>query len=300
MPIRPIRPNSRRTFLRHAGLAAVSGLALSNLPPLMRTLIAEDEDQDVFQQKITWATQRNFSAKPLGTIIAEIGTSFLGAPYLAHPLEAAGDEHLVVNLRAFDCVTFVETTLALSRCIRTQKADFNDFTRELRRIRYRDGVIRGYPSRLHYFTDWINDNERKKIVRDVSEELGGQTVRKVLNIMSSHRSEYPRLNDDSVFSEIRATEAKLSVRPYAVVPRSEVATAGQEMRNGDIIATATSIAGIDVTHTGFAVLSETGPHFLHAPLSGGKVSLSTGTVAQYVGSGPQSLTGIVVARPLEP
>ncbi len=290
--------NTRRTFLRQAGLAAAAGML--QLPPFFRTLLAENEDEALFRQKISWAMERHLEREPLGTIIADVGRSFLGTPYVAHSLEGPGDEHLVVNLRAFDCVTFVESTLAIARCLRSGKTAFADYTRELQALRYRDGVIRGYPSRLHYFTDWIRDNERKKLVRDVTRELGGESVKKIFNIMSTHRADYPRLSDDAVYRDIRAAEERLSETSYAVIPRDKVAAAEPGIKNGDIIALATSIAGVDVSHTGLAVVSDGTVHYLHAPLSGGKVSLSPETLARYVRNGSRTLTGIVVARPLEP
>src|SRR5690606_12471803 len=94
-------------------------------------------------------------------------------PYVAHTLEVPGPERLVINLRGLDCVSFVENTLALSRLVRAGVSDFEAFQAEIRALRYRDGAIDGYPSRLHYFTEWIADNERMGRVRDVTPELGG-------------------------------------------------------------------------------------------------------------------------------
>ncbi len=44
----------------------------------------------------------------------EIGKFFLGTPYVVGTLETKRGEHLVVNLREFDCVTFVENVVALA------------------------------------------------------------------------------------------------------------------------------------------------------------------------------------------
>ena len=43
----------------------------------------------------------------------------------------------------------------------------------LQQIRYRRGRVDGYASRLHYFTDWIRDNEQKGLVRELTADLGG-------------------------------------------------------------------------------------------------------------------------------
>ncbi len=57
--------------------------------------------------------------------------------------------------------------------------------------------------------------------------------------------------------------------------------------------------GMDVSHTGLIAREGDVPRFLHAPLSGGKVTLAEGSLADYI-AGNSGLTGIVIARPLEP
>ncbi len=90
-----------------------------------------------------------------GDLIIEIGRFFLGAPYQAGTLEAAGREKLVINLAEFDCTTFVETVLALARCAAAGKLSPSEFRKNVKFIRYRQAKIDGYASRLHYFTDWL-------------------------------------------------------------------------------------------------------------------------------------------------
>ena len=72
---------------------------------------------------------------------------------------------LIVNFTQFDCFTFLETVLALAHCFVVGRISPREFRRKLKFIRYRQGIIAGYSSRLHYFTDWLRDNEQKKIVR---------------------------------------------------------------------------------------------------------------------------------------
>ena len=61
----------------------------------------------------------------------------------------------------------METVLALVRSARSGKLHAREFRRTLQSIRYRGGKIDGYASRLHYFTDWIIDNQKKKTLKDV-------------------------------------------------------------------------------------------------------------------------------------
>jgi hypothetical protein len=289
-------------MLLKLGALAASPLALPLLPPFLR--IAGDDapasDEEILEKKINWARSINLSEKPLGEVIGAVGRSFLGTPYVAHSLELPGEERLVVNLRAFDCLTFVESTLAISRCIRVNKRSFTDFRSELQQIRYRNGIIEGYPSRLHYFSEWIRENDRKKIVKDVTAELGGTEYRKPLNFMSTHASVYAQLADKNVLRRIQVVEAEISTHSLYMIPRDSVEDVEHRMGSGDIVALVTSREGIDVSHTGLTLESEGQVRYLHAPLSGGAVQLSPGSLSEYVQHSMKSLTGIMVVRPLEP
>ena len=80
------------------------------------------------------------------------GKKFLGVPYVAHTLENGDSEHLIVNLREMDCTTFVETVTALTLCHRLGLTTFEDYCGQLVKVRYREGKMGDYTSRLHYFT----------------------------------------------------------------------------------------------------------------------------------------------------
>ena len=131
-----------------------------------------------------------------GNLIVEIGSFFLGVPYKADVLEAPGKEKLIVKLSSFDCTTFVETLLALTGCALHGKITQPKFRKTLKFIRYRQGTISGYSSRLHYFTDWLRDNEKKKILKDISRQFDAETQRKKINYMTAHRTSYPALKNE--------------------------------------------------------------------------------------------------------
>ncbi len=250
-------------------------------------------------RKFGLARAQALSARPIGEVVAALGMSFVGAPYVAHALERPGPEQLVVNLRSFDCVSFVESSLALAVCVRSGEPTYEAFRRALQRIRYRSGRIEGYASRLHYFTDWIADNGKKGIVRDVTRDLGGAPFVKEINFMSAHRSLYPQLADDACVKEIEIAERRISGGQRWYIPAAGVAGAEAGLQNGDIIAITSGAEGLDVIHTGIVVKKRGIARFLHAPLSRGAVSLTKGPLAAYLADHP-SHTGIIVARPLEP
>src|SRR5688572_16537358 len=131
----------------------------------------EPSDSTTVEQRLSWARGQRLDTLAIGDIVAQIGRTFVGAPYVPGTLEAPGAERLVVNLREFDCVTLVESALALARVVRARKETYGDFKDELLRIRYRDGRLEGYESRVHYFSEWIANNGADGIVRDITEEL---------------------------------------------------------------------------------------------------------------------------------
>jgi len=70
------------------------------------------------------------------------------------------------------------------------------------------------------------------------------------------------------------------------------------IQTGDVLGFATSIPGLDVTHSAFAYRDPNGVlRVLHAPLSGGAVEVSHYELPDYVAAIKRS-TGILLARPV--
>jgi len=230
-----------------------------------------------------------------GDLALEIGRFFLGTPYRANTLESMGREKLTAVLTAFDCTTFVETVLALTRQAASGKLSPAGFRKNLRLIRYRQGKTDGYASRLHYFTDWLTDNQKKKVLMDVSRILGGRPVRKAINFMTTHRDQYTGLKSEDQFCKMTAIERKLSGRISYIVDKGEVVKQRSAIRRGDIIAFATDRDGLDVAHIGFATRQGGHWHLLHASCKEGAVVISKETLNAYLKSHP-AFTGILIAR----
>jgi hypothetical protein len=256
-------------------------------------------DEAIILNRLARGVNEGLSRLPMGDLVAEMGRSFLGRPYQANPLEEEGDEHLVVNLRTFDCVTLCETSLALARAIKLHADSASVYSAQLKLIRYRSGVIDGYASRLHYFWEWIADNEKKKVLKDVTEDLGGRRDRRTVNFMSAHQVAYSRLASDSERAAIIATEKHLSDSVRYVVPKEMVGGMLDRIDNGDIIAITTSVHGLDVSHTGIAVREGGITRLLHAPNVGQRVEISESSLAAYL-KDHSTQTGIMIARPLDP
>ena len=244
----------------------------------------------------------------VGRAATRVGELAVGTPYVAFALESylrdggspTGAEPLTLSLSHFDCVSLVESCVAIARLSgKPGEPTWARFGREVERLRYRDGIRSSYASRLHYFSEWIRDNASRGGVHDLGEELGGVADTRPLRFMTEHRSSYPALADEDVFAEIAARERGLDVHPRWVVPTARIPAISDRIRTGDILAFATAIEGLDVTHTAFAYRDAAGVlRVLHAPLSGGAVEVTRSTLPEYVAAIRRS-TGILVARPLQ-
>lgn len=251
----------------------------------------------LFREAMDYAREENLHTRPIGEIMQAIGAQFLGKPYAAGMLDALENETLIVALDKYDCVTFVETALAMARGIAVEDYSYETFARNLREERYRSGRLDGYLSRLHYFSEWIADNERRGLVENITEEAGGEPLDKTINFMSQHRESYPRFaEDDSVYQGIQEMEASLQEMTLYYIPQDRIGMVYDQLRAGDIIATATDIEGLDVTHTGLVYKHDDGrTGFLHASLTDG-VTVSP-DLQGYIQNNKRQI-GIVVARPV--
>ncbi|MEP3208338.1 MAG: N-acetylmuramoyl-L-alanine amidase-like domain-containing protein [Maribacter sp.] len=253
-------------------------------------------DKKAFENKIVeidGLLERDF-----GVTLVAVGKTFMGIPYVAKTLEIGEKESLVINLQGLDCTTYVENVLAFSLLLRDGKADFDSFTDTLKTIRYKDGILDGYGSRLHYFTEWIRNNQQKGLLKDITAEVGGIAVNKDINFMGTHRELYPFLKDDANFEKILATERELAKESFCYLPQDQIEANEHLIQTGDIIALATSINGLDVTHTGIATREKDGRiHLLHASTGSKKVEVSELPLAEYLKKIKKN-TGILIARPL--
>jgi hypothetical protein len=243
---------------------------------------------------------------PIGRASVRVGEQAEGTPYVASTLEtylkAGGSptrtEPLTLSLTRFDCVTLVESCLAVARVARASAdPSWERFGREVERMRYRGGTRGDYTSRNHYFSEWISDGERRGLVRDLGAELGGIEDARPLRFMTEHRASYAALADDAVYRAIGEIERRLDAQPRHVIPAAHIAGVADRIETGDVLAFATSIPGLDVSHSAMAYRDRDGVlRVLHAPLSGGVVEVTKTTLPEYVARIKRA-TGILVARP---
>jgi hypothetical protein len=258
--------------------------------------VSTQEDKEILEQIFElFAEETN---APTSVLMVKLGTWFMETPYVAHTLEKGDEEQLVVNLRELDCTTLVENCLALAKTIQSGEHTFEQFTKKLKNVRYRNGKIDGYTSRLHYTTDWIFDNQQKKLVRNLSKEIGATPYPKEINFMSTHPDSYRQLKDSSHLVEIIAQkENDINSRQHFYISEEKLAEVEDQLMDGDIVGITTSINGLDISHMGILVRKAGRIHLLHASSSAEKVVLSEETLEEYL-LNSKSATGIMVARPL--
>jgi len=253
------------------------------------------QDRVIFEERIRSLGQKKTQPKFPGEFLLEIGQSFLGAPYGSGPIERKGAEHLVANLREFDCFTFVENVIALAKHLKSREKSFKAFRNLLEKIRYRQGRLNDYSSRLHYFSDWIYDNQKKGMIKDVTKGMGGRPLRKVLTFMTTHPEIYPPLKNRVVLRRMKSVESAISKRTFFFIPKNRLRRIEDRICDGDLIAITTNREGLDVQHVGFAARVKNRIHLLHASSIEGKVVLSQKTLYRYLMLS-RTRTGMMVAR----
>lgn len=223
-------------------------------------------------------------------------------PYVARTLEGGERERLVVNLRQLDCTTYVENVIALYLCIKNGKTTFRDFCNYLRNIRYENGIVT-YPTRLHYFSYWIEQNTLTGIVREIVPQDSSVTEDSEYDIyyMSCNPEKYPALRKDtSLIDDIAEMEKYFDGKTYRYIPKAKLKNPESlqaYIKDGDIIAIVTNKKGLDISHIGFAAWHKGNLHLLNASSIHKKVVEEPMSLYKYMMRHP-SQTGIRIIRVL--
>jgi Protein of unknown function (DUF1460) len=252
----------------------------------------QESDEDIYNRKI-----QNAKGVALDDFTLNIAKSFLNRPYKAHTLEGNQTEKLVVNLREFDCSTFVESCIAMGLTYRKNDISFDKYQKYLQRLRYyRNGKIKGFESRINYFSDWLYTHEEDGLLQDVTVSMGGVEWKKNIHFMSVNWNKYPFPKDMDLLGKILKIEAKINNQNYTYIPKSKVKSIENQFLNGDIIGITTNIDGLDITHLGFAIrLQDKRVYLLHASSDFKRVMVTDKPLAEYLAKN-KNQSGIMVAR----
>lgn len=271
-------------------------IACTQAQSASQTVLFEDEDVEIFEQFINFiAPYKNADSE---TLLKNTALFFLGKPYVPYTLEVTDEEMLIVNLRGFDCVTFVETVIALARTAIDDNPTFETYLYHLQNIRYRDGIIDGYESRLHYTSDWVYENERRGFVRNISSDIPGSDIQyRTINFMSSNRHLYRHLiDDDAMLFRIVTIENEINRRGgFSFIPTEQIASVAHYIPNMAMVAFTTSIRGLDVQHVGFTFWDNDRLTFIHASTSVYSVVIQPRTLAEYC-EAMRTVTGVMVVE----
>jgi hypothetical protein len=274
-------------------------LELAQAEPEKTEFIGTNEDIQKYDSIIAYSKKQHLNEKKFSEIEIEVARQLLDIPYVAATLEQDSAEQLVVNLRGLDCTTFLENVVAISYCIKAGNTNFNHYCKILQLFRYRGGKIDKYPSRLHYFTDWLLDNEQKGLIKIVSNEFGNADFDPTVGFMSKNPDKYKQLTKHPEFVQLIANQEDLLAKAKLnYLTKDQIEANASKIKDGDLIAFSTTINGLDVSHVAIAAFHNRRLHFYHASSSKKKVILSEKPMSEYL-AGMKRNDGILVARIVE-
>ena len=282
-----------------AFLSAPASFAAEYLP-----LSTVFRGEPVFERLVHEAERENWRSLPLGDRMVAVGRALLGVRYVNYTLEIDNRiEAPSVNLNGVDCWTYFEIALGFARMLEVKAGNYTpqDLLAMVELDRYRGGRCNGsYTSRLHFLEDWIYDNERRGLVKNLTRSLGGVPMRgHYLNEMSRFwgRSRYMR-NDPSLVPEIRQIENTIASRTVYHIPRDRVPRIEAYIQNGDVICISSRGPEGFTEHVGLAYRDNRGTvRFMHASKDERRVIVDV-PLRNYLYR-YRKFAGIMVVRPQE-
>jgi Protein of unknown function (DUF1460) len=217
---------------------------------------------------------------------------WLGRPYVANVLNENGtNERLVIDTMRLDCWTFTEYCLAQALV-----ADQGDFAEQVQQLRYRNGQVNGFGSRLHYFTEWASLTTQNNYLTDITSSLGGMRDKRMINYITAHPKAYPLCASVECMAEIAKYESIISsLNNRYFIPKNAVKDIENQIKDGDIIGITSAIPGLDFAHQGIAIEQRGRVHLIHASSDLGKVVISKEPLSAYLQHNKKQ-SGITVLR----
>lgn len=210
----------------------------------------------------------------------------------------------LVNFEQMDCVTFIENVLALALTEKDYALKpagdqelFHAFVQNLNRVRYYEGVNCRWDDRIYYFTDALRQLEDAGLMTDVA-RINGEPFNKKIEYLSKNPQKFSGIED---WNKVKRVEREMSSRRRYFYPLSELERYAGLAKTGDVVALATDVAGLDVSHCGIVHLDEKRSgadklFFTHASSVKKKVVYRQ-NLCDYLAT-RTSITGIFVYRPV--
>ena len=233
-------------------------------------------------------------------LVAFYADKLLGTPYVAHTLE--GDEELLtINIDELDCTTFIETLYALARTTMNGRYSWRDYAANLENLRYRNGEMGDYSTRMHYISEWILNNSARGNLKEITADLPhADYLIKTIDFMTKHKDSYRSLKNDSAMVEkIKGYEMALRNHRMPYLKKSWLGDKAVKaaLRNGDFVGLVTKIEGLDISHLGIIYKDDKGEiYLLDASMIGGKVMLEQKNLRDHLSGSKSTCLGIRVFR----
>lgn len=256
-----------------------------------------------FNQLVKRGVTEGWAKLPLGERTGKVGLALVGTPYKNYTLEL--DDRIEtpsVNMLGVDCWTFFEIALGTARAFHISPSPTPaDLLRMIELDRYRGGKCTGiYTSRLHHLEDWLYDNQKRGLVKNITPSLPGarHINRQVRDMAVYWKSSRQLRANPQLIPVIAQIEERLSDRGISYVPKKYVPAAEAQLQTGDIICIVSNHPDDYTTHVGIAYRDPKGVlRFLHASKNYRRVTLDR-RLSDYLNHF-KSDAGIMVGRPLE-
>ncbi|HAC15885.1 MAG TPA: hypothetical protein DCE78_08075 [Bacteroidetes bacterium] len=256
-------------------------------------------DQATFEQWLREGQAYHKSGKTVPQLIEFYAQKQLGIPYVGGLLEIPKLETLILTLEGSDCVLFVEYSLALTLTTLQNSTSYSDLSRNVALLRYQNGQVEGYASRLHYFSDWLKTNQEKGILDILHKNNSSLPLLDPVNFMTKNRSSYRQLSEsDSLFQLMQEREAFLRSNQIRFIPEHRIPDFESSLQTGDILSFVSTVNGLDIAHTALIVREGNRVGFYHASTTG-KVIKEPKTLYEYT-TDRRNVEGIIVARLANP
>ncbi|WP_375626183.1 MULTISPECIES: DUF1460 domain-containing protein [unclassified Bartonella] len=220
-------------------------------------------------------SETNYQEK--GTLIDFLSEAFLGTPYQANMLHGSEKtpEKLIIDFRGLDCFTYLDYVEALRK-----STSQTEFINNVIKTRYINGNIH-FLNRKHFFTDWAY--REYKLATDITAEISPHAVKieKYLNKKADGENYLPGLP---------VVKRTITYIPSNFINEEVVG----RLQSGDFIGIYTKLAGLDVTHVGFFIMTDKGPMLRNASSRKENEKVVDSPFMDYVAKTP----GIIVLRAL--
>jgi len=287
--------NTQKSVILRSFFIALLVVSAGFTQPLLAQSSADAATSERIAKMLSDGKSLYTESSNIDSLVSFYARQQLGIPYVGGLLEVPPVETLVVTLEGSDCVLFVEITTALTLTTLTGSTEFADFEDNIKMLRYRNGEIDGYFSRLHYFGDWLQDNQHKGVLHVLFQDEAYPLL-SPYGFMTSKREAYKQLaTNDSLFHLMQLQEGKLNEDRLRYVSKADIPDLENQLQTGDIVAFVTNIAGLDVTHTAIIKRTDDRVSFWHASTTGA-VIVEPKTLFDYTND-RSGLLGIIVARP---